>query len=109
MTLFDEREKGFEAKYRQDQENAFKVAIRRDKLLGLWAAGKMGLGEEDAAAYARSVIEVEFTESGHDVLAKVTRDLAARGIAVTADTLRKEVARLTEQAKDEILGAALSS
>ncbi len=102
MTMFDDREKAFEAKYRLDQENQFKVNIRRDKLLGLWAAEHLGLSGDAAKAYALSVVDAEFTEPDHDASHKVIRDFAAKGVAVDERQVQKELARLTELARAQI-------
>lgn len=104
MTLFDDREKAFEAKYRLDQESAFKVGIRRDKLLGLWAAGLMGLSGDAAQAYALSVVDAEFSEPDHDASHKVIRDLAAAGVEVDEDAVRRRLAQAHEEARAQILG-----
>lgn len=103
MTMFDDREKAFEAKYRLDQEVDFKVNIRRDKLLGLWAAEHLGLSGDAAKAYALSVVDAEFSEPDHDASHKVVRDFAAKGVAVDEARVKKEMARLTEQARAEII------
>ena len=103
MTTFDDREKAFEAKYRLDQEVLFKVTIRRDKLLGLWAAEKLGLSGDAAKAYALTVVDAEFSEPDHDVGHKVMRDFNERGIAMDEDALRSEMARLQEVARRQIM------
>lgn len=103
MTMFNDREKAFEAKYQLDQELAFKVTIRRDKLLGLWAAEKMGLDGDAAKAYALAVVDSEFSEPDHDAGHKVARDLHAKGVAVDESALRKEMDRLREEAARQIL------
>lgn len=103
MTQFKDREKGFEAKFKKDQELQFKVTARRNKLLGLWAAGKLGMDGEAAAAYAKEVVVSDFDEPGDkDVLRKVIKDLTNKGIAATEHGIRREMERLMEQAKDEI-------
>ncbi len=103
MTLFDDREKAFEAKYRMDQETDFKITVRRDKLLGLWAAGRMGLEGDAAKAYALSVVDAEFSEPDHDATHKVQRDLAARGIAIDEHEFAHQVALLREEARSQII------
>lgn len=103
MTTFDDREKAFEAKYRLDQELSFKVNIRRDKLLGLWAAEKMGLEGDAAKAYALAVVDAEFTEPDHDAGHKVVRDFQAKGIAIDDEEVHAEMARLREVAAQQIL------
>ena len=81
MTTFNEREKGFEAKFKHDEELRFKVTARRNKLLGLWAAKQMGLDDDAAAAYARDVVRADFEEPGDDdVLRKVLADLVAKSV-----------------------------
>ncbi len=92
MSTFDEREKGFEAKFKRDQETLFKIHARRNKLLGLWAAERMGLAEDAAAAYAREVVAADFEEPGvADVIRKLLRDFEAKGIEVTEHRVRKEL------------------
>ena len=82
MTTFNEREKGFEQKYKHDQDLQFKVNARRNKLLGLWAAEQMGLSGADAEAYAKQVVQADFEKPGDsDVVAKVVNDLSAKGRA----------------------------
>jgi Uncharacterized conserved protein len=102
MTMFDDREKAFEAKFRLDQELQFKANIRRDKLLGMWAAEKLGLSGDAAKAYALSVVDAEFSEPDHNAGHKVARDFAARGVALDEDAVQKEMARLGEVARAEI-------
>jgi len=82
MKNFEDREKGFEAEFKRNQELQFRVNARRNKLFGLWAAEKLGIQPEDAAnAYAGKVVEADFEKPGDsDVIAKVQKDLAAKGI-----------------------------
>ncbi|MEW5727895.1 MAG: DUF1476 domain-containing protein [Pseudomonadota bacterium] len=103
MTLFDDREKAFEAKYRMDQETDFKITVRRDKLLGLWAAGRMGLEGDAAKAYALTVVDAEFTEPDHDATHKVQRDLAAKGVELDEVEFARQVALLREEARSQII------
>jgi len=82
MSTFDKREEGFEKKFALDEETKFKAEARRNKLLGLWAAEKLGKTGDDAAAYAKEVVAADFEEAGDaDVLRKVTGDLAGKGIS----------------------------
>lgn len=82
MSTFDQREEGFEKKFALDEEQRFKAIARRNKLLGLWAAEKLGKSGEDAAAYARDVVNADFQEAGDgDVLRKVAGDLASLGVS----------------------------
>ena len=107
MPTFEDREKGEEARYACDQEATFKITARRNKLLGLWVAEKMGMSGETAQAYAREVIEIDFDEPGEeDVYRKVAGDLAAKGVALSERQLRREMARLAEVAREQIDGEA---
>ena len=104
MTTFDEREKGFEAKYKLNKELDFKIGARRNKLLGLWAAGLLGLADEAADAYAREVIESDFEEPGDDdVLRKVHGDLDAKNLGRSAEEVRKQMDKLMGVARDQIM------
>ena len=106
MTGFDEREKAFEAKFKQDQELQFKVMARRNKLLGLWAAELLGLGDDEAQAYAIEVVKADFEEPGdNDVLAKVLGDLTAKGIDKSEHQVRKQMDELMDEATAQIRDA----
>lgn len=101
MTTFEEREKGYEAKFKHDQEFQFKATARRNKLLGLWAAEQLGLSGGDADAYAKEVVISDFEEPGDDdVLRKVAGDLEAKGVG--ADAVRREMERLMAVAADQV-------
>lgn len=92
MTQFDDRERAFESKYARDQEMQFKVTSRRNRLLGQWAAKKMGYSDEQAEAYAREVIRADFQEAGdEDIVRKLVADLTAAGVAVDADEVRAQI------------------
>ena len=81
MTTFDKREEGFEKKFAIDEELKFKAVARRNKLLGLWAAEKLGKGSDEAAAYAKEVVAADFEEAGDDdVFRKVAKDLSGKGV-----------------------------
>lgn len=100
MTTFDKREEGFEKKFAMDEETRFKAMARRNKLLGLWAAEKMGLSGADADAYAKSVIVADFEEAGDDdVFRKVRGDLDAKSIAQSDHQIRRTM--------DELMGTAV--
>jgi hypothetical protein len=95
MSSFDKREEGFERKYALDEEQKFKAEARRNKLLGLWAAEKLGMAGDAAAAYAKEVVASDFEESGDaDVVRKVLGDLTAKGVAVTEPQLRVKMDEL---------------
>jgi len=101
MTSFDDRENAFEAKFAHDAEMQFRADARRNKLLGLWAAGLMGREGEAALDYAREVIKSDFEEAGdEDVFRKVKRDLA--GLADDA-TIRSQMQALMVEAKAQLM------
>jgi hypothetical protein len=103
MSSFDDREKGFEAKYKVDQELQFKAMARRNKLLGQWAAERMGLAGADVDTYAGSVVAADFAEPGDaDVLAKVLADLNEKGATITEGELRKKMDELLTVARVQL-------
>jgi hypothetical protein len=103
MTTFDKREEGFEKKFALDEEGKFKAEARRNRLLGLWVAEKLGLSGEAASTYAKEVVAAEFEEAGDaDVVRKVIGDLKAKGIALTEEQLRVKMGELTAQAIAEV-------
>jgi hypothetical protein len=105
MTTFDKREQGFEDKFKHDQETAFKVAARRNKLLGLWAAERLGLKGEAAEAYAREVVSADFQKPGdEDVIEKVTKDFAAKNVGIDAAQVRDQLARCAAEARKQVGG-----
>src|SRR5262245_16921931 len=99
MTTFDKREEGFEKQFAHDEELRFKAMARRNKMLGLWAAGVLGKSGADAEAYAKEVVLAEFEEAG-DVLRKVTKDLQPKGI--TEQQVRAQMSELLAQAVEQI-------
>ena len=103
MTTFDKREEGFERKFAHDEELKFKATARRNKMLGMWAAYKLGKEGTDAEAYAKSVILADFEEAGDDdVLRKVKGDLAAAGIEMTESQIRATMTELMAKAIEDI-------
>ncbi|MCT8160333.1 DUF1476 domain-containing protein [Pseudoruegeria sp. SHC-113] len=104
MTTFDDRESAFENKFAHDEEMLFKAGARRNKLLGLWAAGLMGKEGDAADAYAKEVILADFEEAGHeDVVRKVTADLDGKA---SADEIRAKMAELLSVAKAQLADEA---
>jgi hypothetical protein len=104
MSTFDEREKAFEKKYEHDQQLQFKANSRRNKLLGLWAAGVMGKSGADAEAYARDVVMADFEKPGdEDVVSKLVQDLAAAGKPMDAHAIRKQSERLLVEARKQVM------
>jgi hypothetical protein len=103
MTTFDKREEGFEKKFAHDEELRFKANARRNKLLGRWAAEKLGLSGPAAEAYAKEVVMADFEEAGdNDVLRKVRKDFEAKGVAQSDQQVRKAMDDLMAQAIDQI-------
>ncbi len=89
MTTFDDRENAFENKFARDEEFQFKVTARRNKLVGLWAAEKMGLTPEEADAYGKSVVQADFEEAGdEDVIRKLLGDLTSAGVEIDEAAIR---------------------
>ena len=101
MSTFDDRENAFENKYAHDQEMQFKAEMRRNKLVGLWAAELLGKTGEAADAYAIEVVKSDFEEAGiEDVVRKVAGD---QGDLASADTIRAKMDALLSVAKDQIM------
>ncbi|SHE68454.1 hypothetical protein SAMN05444279_10669 [Ruegeria intermedia] len=104
MTTFDERENAFEAKFAHDEEMQFKAQARCNKLLGLWAAEKLGKSGDEAAEYAKSVVIADFEEAGHeDVVRKVAADL---GDLSSPEEIRAKMAELLPEAKAQVMSEA---
>jgi hypothetical protein len=100
----DDRQKAFEDKWAHDEELRFRVDARRDKLLGLWAAGEMGISGAEAEAYAKTVVEADMAEAGDgDVFAKVKADFDAKGIARSDHLIRTKMDELLAVAKEQLM------
>ena len=103
MTTFDKREEGFEKKFALDEEQKFKAEARRNRMLGLWAAEKLGITGDAAAAYAKEVVTADFEEAGDgNVLRKVLGDFAAKGVATTEQAIRAKMNELAAIAAAEV-------
>ena len=103
MTTFDKREEGFEKKFAHDEELRFKANARRNKLLGLWAAEKLGVSGDAANVYAKEVVMADFEEAGEeDVFKKVRKDFDAKGIVQSDQDIRRAMVDLMEKAIAEI-------
>jgi hypothetical protein len=101
MTTFDDRENAFESKFAHDSEMQFRAEARRNKLLGLWAAGLMGKADEAAAEYALEVVSADFEEAGdEDVVRKVVADLAGKA---SAEEIRAKLKELLPVAKAQLM------
>ncbi|MEO6041375.1 MAG: DUF1476 domain-containing protein [Croceibacterium sp.] len=107
MTDFKDRERGEEAKYAMDQDTAFRIAARRNRLLGHWAAEKMGLTAEETDAYAKAVIQADFEEAGdEDVIRKVLGDLTAAGCEIDEASVRAALSEKSVEAKRQFMSGS---
>jgi hypothetical protein len=103
MTTFDKREEGFEKQFAHDEELKFKATVRRDKLLGLWAAEKLGLAGPAAEAYAKEVVMADIESTGdHDMFGKIRKDLEAKGVSLSDHQIRRTMDELMARAISEI-------
>ena len=106
MTQFDDRERAFEAKFARDEEMQFRVIARRNRLLGEWAARRMGLTDAEAEAYSKDVVRSDFEEAGeHDVIRKVLGDLTAAGVDCNEDEVRDALRNKEIDARRQIMEA----
>ena len=104
MTTFDDRERAFETKFARDEEMAFRVTARRNRLLGQWAAGLMKLTPEEADAYAKAVVHAEFEEAGdEDVIRKLVGDLTAAGVDIDDARVRLALDEQMVEARRQLL------
>jgi hypothetical protein len=103
MTTFDKREEGFEKQFAHDEELKFKASARRNKLLGLWAAEKLGLSGAAADAYSKEVIAADFEEAGdEDVFRKLRKDFDAKGVNQSDHQIRRTMQELMATAVAQI-------
>ncbi|PSJ65611.1 DUF1476 domain-containing protein [Kumtagia ephedrae] len=103
MTSMKDREEGFERKFAIDEEQRFRATARRNKLLGLWAAEKLGKTGADAEAYAKEVVASDFEEAGdHDVFRKVRKDFDAAGVDQSDHQIRRTMEELMAQAVEAV-------
>ncbi|RIV87795.1 DUF1476 domain-containing protein [Aurantiacibacter zhengii] len=104
MTNFNDRERAEEAKYAMDEETAFKVAARRNRLVGEWAAGLMELTPEETDAYKKAVVQADFEEAGdEDVIRKVLGDLTQAGCDVDEAQVRAKLAEMAIEARRQFM------
>ena len=102
-TTFDKREEGFEKQFAHDEELKFKAIARRNKMLGLWAAERLGLSGAEAENYARSIVLEEFEQGGDSaVIAKIRKDLEAKGIVQSEHQISRTITELTVRAVADI-------
>jgi hypothetical protein len=103
MSTFDKREEGFERKFAHDEEVRFKARARRNKLIGLWAAQKLGLAGDAAEAYAKEIVIVDFEEPGDDdVFARIRRDFDAKGVDQSDHQIRRTMEELMAKAVEDV-------
>jgi len=106
MTQFDDRERAFEAKFAHGEEMRFRVVARRNRLLGAWAARRMGLTDVEAESYAKDVVRSDFEEAGeHDVIRKVLGDLTAAGVDCDEDQVGEALRNKEIEARRQIIEA----
>ncbi len=107
MTGFDDREKAFENKFAHDQDLQFKITARRNRLLGEWAAQKMGLTAEETDAYAKAVVQADFEEAGdEDVVRKLMGDLTSAGVDVDDAGIRQAMEDMRVEARRQFIEQA---
>ena len=104
MTNFSDRQRGEEAKYAMDEDTAFRVAARRNRLLGEWAAGEMGLTPEESDSYRKAVVQADFEEAGdEDVIRKVLGDLIAAGVDADEALVRTRLEEKAVEARRQFM------
>ena len=102
-TTFDKREEGFEKQFAHDEELKFKAIARRNKMLGLWTAEQLGLSGAQAENYARSIVLAEFEQGGDSaVIAKIRKDLEAKGIVQSEHQISRTMTELMTKAVADI-------
>ncbi len=106
MSSFDDREKAFETKFARDEEMQFRVTARRNRLVGQWAAAKMGLTPEETDAYAKAVVQADFEEAGdEDVVRKLLGDLTAAGVDIDDAGVRRAIEEALVDARRQLMEA----
>lgn len=104
MTTFDDRERAFESKFAHDQEMAFRITARRNRLIGAWAAELMKLTPAEADAYSKAVVQADFEEAGdEDVVRKILGDLTSAGVDIDEGRIRTALDEVTIEARRQLL------
>lgn len=104
MTQFEDRERAYEAKFAHDEEMNFRIAARRNRLVGEWAARKMGLSQEEAASYAKDVVRADFESAGDDdVVRKLLGDLTSAGVEIDEAQIREALGHKMVEARRQII------
>ena len=107
MTTFDDRERAFETKFAHDEDMKFRLVARRNRLLGTWAAGLMGLSEVETDAYAKDVVRADFEEAGdEDVIRKVLGDLTSAGVEIDEASIREQLGHKADEARRQLLAGS---
>jgi hypothetical protein len=104
MTQFDDRERAYEAKFARDEEMQFRIVARRNRLVGEWAARKMGLSQEETASYSKDVVRADFESAGdEDVIRKLLGDLTSAGVEVDEAQIREALGHKMIEARRQII------
>ena len=104
MTTFNDRERAFETQYARDEEMQFRIIARRNRLMGEWAAGLMGLTEVEATSYAKDVVRADFEEAGdEDVIRKLLGDLTSANVDIDEARIREALAHKTVDARRQLM------
>jgi hypothetical protein len=107
MTIFDDREQAQERKYALNEELEFKATARRNKLLGLWAADKLGKAADEAETYAKDLVMADFESAGDgDIIQKLAKDFKAAALTITLEDIERELSHFYSLARQQIMGAA---
>ena len=107
MTDFNDRRRAEEAKSAQDEMNMFRVTVRRNRLLGIWAAEKMELSDAETESYAKAVVQADFEEAGdEDVIRKVFGDLVSAGCDIDEAAVRVALEKKAVEARRQLIGEA---
>ena len=105
MTDFKDRERAEEAKFAHDEEMLFRITARRNRLLGQWAAEKMGLSAVEAESYAKAVVQADFEEAGdEDVVRKLLGDLTSAGVETSESEVRTALEAKQVEARRQLMG-----
>lgn len=106
MTTFDDRERAFENKFARDEEMAFRIVARRNRLIGQWAASLMKLTPEETDSYCKAVVHADFEEAGDDdVIRKLIGDLSAAGVDIGEADIRRALDEQTVEARRQLMGS----
>jgi hypothetical protein len=104
MTTFENRENAFENKFARDEDMSFRITARRNRLVGQWAAAKMGLTTEETDSYSKSVVQADFEEAGdEDVIRKLLGDLTAAGVDTSDEEVRKALSDHEVEARRQLM------